>query len=331
MTEAQNSRTETDAQPRDCVICTKVFTPSKRYRDRVTCCVKCQQVSVGKRKLFGHCFKCEKCGTWAESQHGKAKFCSRQCTWAFHTTRRNPDRRKDTRTERGPFTCQHCDKEYTTRRPRGEGEKYCSRECAYTGRAAKPKYSNIHIGQCTECGISFTARRARGQCGNDACRKAYNATVGKRNAASRHNADNAIHERNCVVCGVLYSRLYGSKSAICSDECSKESKRRHKCKQKRKIGGTTHRKRAKHYGVEYEPVNVFKVFERDQWRCQLCGISTPRELRGKHKPASPELDHIIPISKGGPHTYVNTQCLCRRCNGDKSATIPRAHKALYAA
>lgn len=30
------------------------------------------------------------------------------------------------------------------------------------------------------------------------------------------------------------------------------------------------------------------------------------------------LDHIVPISKGGPHTYSNTQCLCRDCNLKKS-------------
>jgi len=78
------------------------------------------------------------------------------------------------------------------------------------------------------------------------------------------------------------------------------------------------RQRARHCGVEYEPINVFKVFERDRWHCQICGKPTPKKNRGTRYPNAPELDHRIPISKGGPHLYSNVQCACRRCNGLKS-------------
>jgi 5-methylcytosine-specific restriction endonuclease McrA len=36
---------------------------------------------------------------------------------------------------------------------------------------------------------------------------------------------------------------------------------------------------------------------------------------------APELDHIVPLACGGAHTYQNTQCTCRECNGRKGATI----------
>jgi 5-methylcytosine-specific restriction endonuclease McrA len=64
----------------------------------------------------------------------------------------------------------------------------------------------------------------------------------------------------------------------------------------------------------YESVNPIKVFERDGWCCRICCIETPRQLRGKHLHNSPELDHRVPLSKGGDHTYANCQCLCRDCN-----------------
>jgi len=67
-----------------------------------------------------------------------------------------------------------------------------------------------------------------------------------------------------------------------------------------------------------EAVNPFKVFERDGWRCQCCRMSTPRERRGTYHPRAPELDHIVPLSKGGEHSYRNTQLLCRACNAKKS-------------
>lgn len=71
--------------------------------------------------------------------------------------------------------------------------------------------------------------------------------------------------------------------------------------------------------IEAERVSPLKVFARDNWRCQLCGVSTPQSLRGKHKPNSPELDHVIPLALGGEHTWANLQCTCRACNGAKGS------------
>jgi len=83
--------------------------------------------------------------------------------------------------------------------------------------------------------------------------------------------------------------------------------------------GRKYRDRARRFGVPFEPgVTQLRVFARDKWRCQLCGCSTPRALKGKNQPRSPELDHIVPLSRGGGHTYSNVQCACRQCNGKKS-------------
>jgi len=68
-----------------------------------------------------------------------------------------------------------------------------------------------------------------------------------------------------------------------------------------------------------ELVSPHEVFKRDKWRCRACGCKTPKELRGTIEPNAPELDHVIPLSLGGPHTRKNLQCLCRSCNSKKSA------------
>ena len=55
----------------------------------------------------------------------------------------------------------------------------------------------------------------------------------------------------------------------------------------------------------------FSIYERDGYRCCMCG------RRGRD---NLEVDHIIPIAKGGKSTYDNLQTLCHRCNvkkGDK--------------
>lgn len=74
-------------------------------------------------------------------------------------------------------------------------------------------------------------------------------------------------------------------------------------------------------GVKCEHVDPFRVFIRDGWRCQLCGKKLKKENRGSIKEVAPELDHIVPISRGGEHSYRNVQCACRRCNGEKGSKV----------
>ena len=63
----------------------------------------------------------------------------------------------------------------------------------------------------------------------------------------------------------------------------------------------------RHYRVA---VNRRTVFARDSSRCQYCGS------------AAENLDHVIPRSKGGPHTWENVVAACRRCNTRKEDRLP---------
>lgn len=56
-----------------------------------------------------------------------------------------------------------------------------------------------------------------------------------------------------------------------------------------------------------------KIKERDSFTCQNCGLSVKDEPN-----LLLEIDHIIPISKGGLTTEDNLQTLCWRCNRSKS-------------
>ena len=81
-----------------------------------------------------------------------------------------------------------------------------------------------------------------------------------------------------------------------------------------------HVRRALIRNVTIEDFNPSEVFERDNYICQLCGIKTLPNLKSQYHSKRPELDHIIPLSKGGEHSKRNTQCLCRKCNMEKSNT-----------
>jgi 5-methylcytosine-specific restriction endonuclease McrA len=54
------------------------------------------------------------------------------------------------------------------------------------------------------------------------------------------------------------------------------------------------------------PVNRREVFRRDNHTCQYCGST-------KHL----TLDHVIPRSKNGPHSWDNVVTACEKCNSKK--------------
>jgi len=59
------------------------------------------------------------------------------------------------------------------------------------------------------------------------------------------------------------------------------------------------------------PLSRRAVFARDGQRCQYCG--SPAE----------NLDHVLPRSRGGPHTWENVVASCRSCNSRKEDRLPQ--------
>ena len=59
-----------------------------------------------------------------------------------------------------------------------------------------------------------------------------------------------------------------------------------------------------------------KMMELDNYTCQNCGASVHNEPN-----LLLEIDHIVPISKGGLTTEDNLQTLCWRCNRSKGSKI----------
>lgn len=52
------------------------------------------------------------------------------------------------------------------------------------------------------------------------------------------------------------------------------------------------------------------VFARDAWMCQYCGAFAET------------VDHVVPRSRGGPHSWENVVAACRKCNGRKKDKLP---------
>jgi len=94
----------------------------------------------------------------------------------------------------------------------------------------------------------------------------------------------------------------GAPRAWCTERCRKRS---------HGLAGMEKRRAYKLASPGVEHVRLTVVAVRDGWQCHLCGRAV------KRKDAS--MDHLIPLSKGGAHTYQNVALAHRRCNSQRGA------------
>lgn len=88
------------------------------------------------------------------------------------------------------------------------------------------------------------------------------------------------------------------------------------------------RNNARRARVLSAPSHIFsacEVIQRDGPACSYCGIDTNNAV--PYSSASLNIDHIIPLSRGGHHAIYNAQILCRKCNILKGSKVSdRDHK-----
>lgn len=169
---------------------------------------------------------------------------------------------------------------------------------------------------CEICGEKIIGR------GKHACSNECRMEMERRRSFQNNKSKKLLIERKCKECEKLFIPEYGNKRRdFCSDKCLGKFTRRGNPRK--------NKERADRFGVLYEYINVFRVFDRDGWRCQICGKKTPKKNRGTCYSNAPELDHRVPMSKGGGHIYENVQCACRKCNGLKSNKHNRGQLPLF--
>src|SRR5690606_20192230 len=124
--------------------------------------------------------------------------------------------------------------------------------------------------------------------------------------------------KHCKECGNWFSGLLGfRRMEYCSDGCRDISQSRYRRVAKSKDKAV--RRARERFNGPYVAIDPIVVFERDGWACRYCGCDTPRALRGTYDGNAPELDHRVPLSRGGSHTYDNAATSCRDCNILKSS------------
>lgn len=157
--------------------------------------------------------------------------------------------------------------------------------------------------KCALCLAAFAAAVQRKYCSERCSGKAVRLRAAQRGGCSAPECQKGVLARG--LCSTHYNNAYvpdRHRRWPGDPELRRRSLRR-----------KTQARRAATRGVEIERVDRDVVGERDRWRCGICRHRIEKSLPWPH-PKSPSLDHVIPLSEHGPHTYANCRIAHLDCN-----------------
>lgn len=271
--------------------------------DSIRCCIVCGEEIVAKvNKTNG--------APSAMPRQYCGRACKRKAAWARELVK--PDRTiRKKKPRRIEAHCPSCGLAFVRYSVSGrDAGSYCSRDC----------YSNMKIRVATE----------RATLGRIAAhwRSAPEPTLVDMEVAALHRIGAYVERpkllrNSCKACG-LFMVTRTLRKRVC-EACQAQRRSVERKRYRRTEAGRQDkrickaRRRALERGISADRIDPIKVFERDRWRCHLCGCKTPRRLRGTYEANAPELDHVVPLAAGGAHTWGNVKCACRKCNGSKAS------------
>lgn len=252
------------------------------------------------------CLNCEE-DYLTEREH--TKFCSDSCRVSYNKTHNGTSELK----------CLQCGSLFQTYY---EERKYCSDSCYKANLESRPKaepepYIPVKKVKkiCVWCGSSFrtTIGVSRSLCSPECIYAKKSAEITK-----RRREENLSKERECLNCGEFFRSEKNQR--MCSKECSDKYKNRLK-EYKR-------RKRVLENGRVDKSITLERLIKRDENVCYLCGSECDKEDYKLNEEGYfitgfnyPSVEHVIPISKGGTHTWDNVKLAHYYCNILKSNKV----------
>lgn len=288
-----------------CLYCGKEF---ESIRTKKYCSSKCCRSAdrdnkriqyVGKRKEF-----CEVCGK--PLPKFKTRYCGRRCQ-----INKKPAKE---------LVCEVCGKSFMTYK---DNVFTCSTECSQIRRKKirnekdKLRYKNAHPSARTMDEVLKTSkeRKEKKQLELEQRRIKRESDLQKARAKKQKEKQmridywqNYCQLHECAVCGELYVAHYPL-SKYCSDKCKR----------------IQYRTKDRYEDITIDKgITLRKVARKNKDICQLCGKIV--DWNDYHKKDGvivcgnnyPSIDHVIPISKGGMHSWDNVQLAHRICNTLKS-------------
>ena len=289
------------------------------FREKRTHCKLCgaklKQAPVGRKRKFCsdehqrqwwienreeagkvYTYTCQNCGKEYQTLYSnRDTCCSRECGFEWHS--------KQALIEKECLSCGQVFEE------KSSGPGYCSDECQERGAGRV----------CKVCGTTFYGRTHAVCCASDQCKRKVNRERFRAYKKAIGRNWGRIEVLTCEECGKRFEReVYNRIPQFCSKKCSRKNWAKSNPEKARAMKAKGQRKRrARKYGNgPVQDIDFNAVCNRDGWRCGICGEKVNPHLKFPHL-MSATLDHIIPLARGGTHTWQNVQLVHFICNSEK--------------
>jgi hypothetical protein len=287
-----------------CLHCEKTFEAGKKTAR--FCSSECRRTIIRACLVCGDDFKTRR--------DGKIMTCSDECRstqnkWPMKGSQKQ---------------CEVCNEAFTVKNVRWA--RTCGRTCGAALRVKEGTNSQLcipstwqsrlkrcvvklntkwrnYLVQCEQCGRHRATKVRR-------CKQCIERLSPRSLQRIRRDVDEwlARSMKKCRLCEQT-AEWWSSLCGRCSIQRDKQLKKR-----------SGHKARCRQYFAEYQSgINLSRIIKRDGSCCNYCGIRTTRHIHNADTQA--EIDHVIPISRGGGHVMENVVVCCRKCNNEKSDKI----------
>lgn len=177
------------------------------------------------------------------------------------------------------------------------------------------KHCKVYFLKCLITDKLFTSNKFSNKPFTIKIKGDYKTTISLVNAIKLrgryHNCSQCNNDIDLTIKGKIFTEY-----VFCSNNCRIEYTKETKV-------NSRHRRRIRKMS-NHERVSRTKVFNNDNYTCYLCGIKVVvykniNDIRKQKDSAT--LDHVIPLAKGGSHSYANIRTCCSWCNSNKSDKV----------
>lgn len=235
---------------------------------------------------------CAECGTEKISRYKTTKFCGDNCRRKYNGKHRGHEQ-----------TCKQCGQLFN----KYKTQDYCSVEC-FSNSKNKQQKINTFDKVCSICHKVFSTTKNNKKYCSDDCSYQNVKNKAIMTAKKKRELDVVYYQKRCKECGKHFTSTR-NKATFCSNECS--------CRFENRRKETTRRSRIVKNGKVNWDISIERLIKRDGLKCYLCEEDVIIKVDSNHD-YYPSIEHVVPVSKGGTHTWDNVRLAHRKCNYIKS-------------
>ena len=224
--------------------------------------------------------------------------------------------------------CKNCGQYFRRNRGSRDASLFCSRECAYEyhtkqaqERRKQKEAAKVRLVTCPICGTEFYTKLGYVRF----CSKECALEAGRTRARERRRRLYPVNFKPqkvlCRWCGKEFETEYKQSKVFCCEEC-RNAHMKEKLRIRNRIRAHNSNRRLRGKVVDRD-ITLDRLIKRDKGRCKICGGLVDRKdftMVNNHMKCGsryPTIDHIIPLSQGGLHSWANVQLAHFLCNSYK--------------